>query len=77
MAIGNVYHTEMAIWKQVPFSIAIGNVTLMECFPKHSRLGTARMKREKETHEKGKKIGVSVERSKRHERKKRSPHGLN
>ena len=31
--------------KQVPFRMAIGNVELMhECFPKHSRMGTARMK---------------------------------
>ena len=31
--------------KQVPFSMAIGYMELMhECFPKHSRMGTARMK---------------------------------
>ena len=31
--------------KQVPFNIAIGNEELMhECFTKHSRMGTARMK---------------------------------
>ena len=31
--------------KEVPFSKAIGNEKLMqECFPKHSRMGTARMK---------------------------------
>ena len=31
--------------KQVPFSMAIGNVELMhERFPKHSRMGTERMK---------------------------------
>ena len=31
--------------KQVPFSMAIGNGELMhECFPKHLRMGTARMK---------------------------------
>ena len=31
--------------KQVPFSMAILNVELMhECFPKHLRMGTARMK---------------------------------
>ena len=31
--------------KKVPFSIAIGNRELMnECFPKHLRMGTARMK---------------------------------
>ena len=31
--------------EQVPFSMAIGHWELMEeCFPKHSRMGTARMK---------------------------------
>ena len=31
--------------KQVSFIMAIGNVDLMhECYPKHSRMGTARMK---------------------------------
>ena len=35
-----------------------------ECFPTHSRMGTARMKQDKETDEEGKKRGVSVERSK-------------
>ena len=31
--------------EQVPFSMAIGNGELMhECFPKHSRMGTARTK---------------------------------
>ena len=31
--------------KKVPFSMAIGNGELMhECFPKHSLMGTARMK---------------------------------
>ena len=31
--------------KKVPFSMAIGNGELMhECFPKHLRMGTARMK---------------------------------
>ena len=31
--------------KQAPFSMAIGNVELMhECSPKHSCMGTARMK---------------------------------
>ena len=42
----------------------MGNVELMrECLPKHSRMGTSRMKQVKETEE-GKKRGVSVERSK-------------
>ena len=45
--------------------MAIGNGELMhECFPKHSRMGTAIMKYDKETNEEGKKRGVSVERSK-------------
>ena len=31
--------------KEVPFSMTIGNEELMdECFPKHLRMGTARMK---------------------------------
>ena len=35
----------VALSDEVPFSIAIGNEELMpECFPKHSRLGTAIMK---------------------------------
>ena len=38
--------------------MAIGNEELMlECFPKHSSMGTARMKKDKETEE-GKKRGV-------------------
>ena len=47
---------------EVPFSMAIGNGELMhECFPKHSRMGTARMKLDKERDEEGKKIGASME----------------
>ena len=43
----------------------IGNDEIMhECFPKHSRTGTARMKYDKETDEEGKNRGVSVEISK-------------
>ena len=43
----------------------IGNEKLMqECFHKHWRMGTARMKQHKETDEEGKKRGVSIERSK-------------
>ena len=50
--------------KQVPFSMAIGNEKPMhECSPKHSRVGTARMKLDKKTNEDGKKRGVSRERS--------------
>ena len=42
--------------------MAIGNVELMhECFLKHSRMGTARMKYDKETEEEAKKRGVSME----------------
>ena len=60
----------------VPFSMAIANGDLMhECFPKHSRMGTARTKLDKETDEEGKKRGVSMERSKAGT-KKRSPYGL-
>ena len=41
--------------------MAIGNGELIqECFPKHSRMGTARMKQDEE----GKKTGVSMERRK-------------
>ena len=42
-----------------------GNVELMqECFPKHSRKGTERMKYDEETEEEGKKRVVCMERSK-------------
>ena len=45
--------------------MAKGNMDLVqEYFPEHSRMGTARMKYDKETEEKGKKRGVSMERSK-------------
>ena len=41
--------------------MAIGNGELMqECLPKHSRMGTARIKLDKETDEEGKKRGVSI-----------------
>ena len=51
--------------RKVPFSMAIGHGELMqECFPKHSRMGTARIKQGKETDEEGKKSGVSMERRK-------------
>ena len=46
-----------------------------ECFPKHSRMGTARTKYDEETDEEGKKRGVSIERGKTGT-KKRSPDGL-
>ena len=55
--------------------MAIGNGELMhECFPKHSRMGTVRMKQDKEADEKGKRWGVSMERSKAG-MKKTSCHG--
>ena len=45
--------------------MAIGNEELMqECFSKHSCMGTARIKQDKEPNEKGKMRGVRVERSK-------------
>ena len=41
--------------------MAIGNGELMhECFPKHLRMGTARIKYDKETNEGGKKRDVSM-----------------
>ena len=47
--------------KQVPFSMAVGHVELMhECFPKHSGMGTAKMKWDNETEKDGKKRGVSM-----------------
>ena len=46
-----------------------------ECFPKQWRMGTARMKEDKETDEDGKKRGLSIERRKAGT-KKRSPEGL-
>ena len=50
---------------QVPFNMAKGYVEFMhECFPKHSRMGTERTKKDKETDEEGKNRGVSMERSK-------------
>ena len=45
-----------------------------ECFPKHSRMGTAKMKWDFETDEEGKKRGASMERSK--EGTKKSHDGL-
>ena len=46
--------------KEVPFSMAIGNGELLqECFPKHSRMGTARMKLDED----GQKRGVSMEKN--------------
>ena len=51
--------------------MVIENEELMqECFPKHSRMGTARMKQEKVTEQEGKKREVSMERSKEAQKKK-------
>ena len=51
--------------EEVPFSMAIGNEELMhECFPKHSRMGTARLKSDNGTDEYGQKRGASMEKSK-------------
>ena len=62
--------------KQVSFSMTIGNEELMQkCFPKHLRMGTARMKNDREREE-DKKRCVSMERSKVGT-KKFSPKGLN
>ena len=41
-----------------------------ECFPKHSSMGTARMKLDKETDKEGKMRGVSIEKSKSDTKKK-------
>ena len=52
--------------------MAIGNGELMqECFPKHLRMGTARMKKD------NKQGGVRMERSKVSTKEKRSPDGIN
>ena len=49
---------------QVPFRMAIGNVKLMhECFSKRLRMGTVRMKQDKETEEEGKKRKANMIRS--------------
>ena len=48
--------------EQVPFSMAIENGELMnECFPKHLRMGTARLKLDNETEEENKKRRMIVE----------------
>ena len=52
--------------KKVSFSMAIGNGELMHVwFPKSLRMITARMNKDKETEEEGKKRGVSTERKKK------------
>ena len=56
--------------------MTIGNGELMhECFPKHSRMGTARMKYDKETDKEDKKKAWVWKEAKRAQ-KKRSPDGL-
>ena len=56
--------------------MAIGNGELVhECFPKHSSMGTARMKKNNETDEDGQKRGVRMEKSTAGTNK-RSPDGL-
>ena len=58
--------------------MAIGNVELVhKCFPKYSRLGTARMKYNTETDKEGEKRGVSMKRSKAGTKEKISTDGLN
>ena len=50
--------------KQVPISMAVENGELMqECFHKHLRMGTARMKEDKETEEEDKEKRRKMERS--------------
>ena len=50
--------------EQMTFSVAIGNEDLPhECFRKHSHMGTASMKLDKDTEEEGKKKRVNMERS--------------
>ena len=55
--IGDASAKERTIWpreKKVPFSMPIENGELMqECFPNHSRMGTSRIKQDKETDEEG------------------------
>ena len=51
--------------EEVSFSMATGNGELMnECFPKHSRMGTARLKQDNRTDEDDKKRGVSTKEKK-------------
>ena len=57
--------------------MAIGNEKLRhERFPKHSSMGTARIKQDKATEDEGKR-SVSIERSKADTKGKRSRDGLN
>ena len=62
--------------KKDTIQYSIGKRKLMhEYFPKHSRMGTARIKLDKETDKEGKKKGVSKERSQAGTNKS-SPDGL-
>ena len=55
--------------------MVVGNVELLyECFLKYARMGTARMKQDKETE--GKKRGESMERSKAGTKEKRCTDGI-
>ena len=59
---------------KIKFSMTMRNGELvLECFLKHSRMGTARMKQDKEKEEEGKKRGASMKRSKASKKKSRRP----
>ena len=64
VAVGHLYFLlSQREKKEAPFRMVVGIGELMqECFPKHSRIGTARIKYDKETEE-GKKKDMSMERS--------------
>ena len=60
--------------KEVPISMAIGNWELThECGPKHSSMGTARLKQDNGTDEDDKKTAVSMEKSGHDQKKSRRP----
>ena len=60
--------------EEVPISMAIGNGELThECVPKHSRMGTARLKQDNGTDEDDKKRAVSMEKSGHDQKKSRRP----
>ena len=57
-----IFHCFHRAKNQVPFSVAIGTVELMHgCFPAHVRMGTARLIKDKEINEDGKKRRVNME----------------
>ena len=59
--------------RKVPFNVAKGHGEVMhECFPKQSRMLTAKTKYDKKTDEDGKKRGVCMERSKAGTKKQKS-----